>query len=185
MTRLFTEKSQEANAELRSQRGEQAVRQGLDADYDVAAQRGDAKRLRLALENQDRRVLLDDAVGTFVANLPVIELFEPEVINQRTSARCEIAEFLEGIRPLDPVTGFDSSLSTFAGQEELRKVIEPPLSWGLDSEQLGCGVVDKNAHATFRVTWRLDVGEPASISNLRHPIKSAQTDQASEILPEA
>lgn len=178
LTRLFAESADKAIETLQFQHAQPDRGQGLDADYDVGAKRGDISRLGGALENQDRGALLDSAVASFVGGLPSEELFEPQVTNRRTSQMEDIRSFLQSIQAGDTVTPFDASLSGMAAQDDLRQVIDPPTTWGLrGNARLGLGVVDETGQKTFRMTWRLDISEPTLASHLRMPAQ----DQPEEL----
>jgi hypothetical protein len=156
----------------------------LDADYDVAAKRGGIRRLGEALAQQARGAILDGAVEGLAKEVPVEELFERTVTNRRTSLSTDVAEFLAGIRPQTPVTGFDASLSAYAGHEDLRRVLDPPVTWGLAGDEVGRAAVDRNARQTFRVAWRLDVSEATSVSGLRRPVDVTMNEEVAESVPD-
>jgi hypothetical protein len=182
LTRLFTSTSREANEKLRYRRGEESKRQGLDADYDVAAQRGDVDRLNTELSAQERGQTLDKTVTQFISSSSLQDLFEADVTTRRLARATPIVDFLAGIRPDGPPTSFDSSLSLNPNQEELRKVIDPPWTCGL-GDPPGINIVDPEANQMFSVAWRLDISEAGSKSQLRRKIAETPSERTPNVRP--
>jgi hypothetical protein len=166
LTQLFFEWSRQANRQSRYRYGRDDETQGLDADYDVAAMRGDVSRLQEALNVEMPTGRLDAGIDRFLSDLDSAELFEESVTVRKTGAPELLVQFLSSIKAGDTeeVTPFDKTLCNGPGNTEMRKV---DLIWPTTDDMKSSPESDSPSQGIVRASWRVDVSKAVSVDCLR------------------